>query len=92
MANPLYVLRDFVMSGRLAEVKEEEVKPAGDGGGAPYTEVVFGNVLRCRADAKTCYKDKSQGDWVTVVSAYLLAKNKMRYQYIAEMAKVRLIG
>ena len=76
--NPLYVLRDFVSSGRLEEVKEE-----GD-------DIVFGDVLRVASTTPTNYKDKSQDDFVTVMSAVLLAKTRVRYKYIAAMHKRKL--
>ena len=52
---PLFVLRDFVQSGRLAEVKEE-----GD-------MIVFGDELRVLSNTKTVYKDKSQDEFVTIM-------------------------
>jgi hypothetical protein len=72
--NPLYLLREFVTSGRIAEIKEE-----GD-------EIWFGDLLRIPSNTETIYKDN--GDFVTLISALLVAKNKNRFQYVSEMGKV----
>jgi hypothetical protein len=63
-----------VTSGRIAEIKEE-----GD-------EIWFGDVLRIPSNTETIYKDN--GDFVTLISALLVAKNKSRFQYVSEMGKV----
>jgi hypothetical protein len=71
--NPLYVLRKFTLENRLSEVTED----------GEY--IVFGDVLRVKNSTKTCYKDR--GEYVTIMSAMLVAKKNKRFQYIAEMNK-----
>ena len=81
--DPLFLLRDFLTSDRLAEVIE-------DGG-----DIVFGNELRVPKDMKTSYKDRSQNMHISILSAVILAKNPVRYKYISEMNKrkqAKLIG
>lgn len=68
--NPLYVLRDYVSSSRLALVKE-------DGSDIVFGLEDGGEFLRVPSTSETIYKDKSQGEFVTIMSAMLLAKYKV---------------
>lgn len=81
--NPLYLLRSFVTNNKLSEIKE-------DG-----EDIVFGDVLRVKATTNTIYKNKeaqgTQGvDYVTIISALLVAKYVHRFKYVSEMGKVNI--
>ena len=63
-------MRDYVSSSRLALVTE-------DGGDIVFGLEGGGELLRVPSTSDTIYKDKSQGEFVTIMSAMLLAKNKV---------------